>query len=265
MTSSPTPERAPGDAVEQSGQQVRQPDVGPLARRYDELRDTGELWLELVELLVQEGELRGRRVLDVGCGTGRLATLLAEKYACKVWGVDSTPDMVEVASRRVPKGVRVKVAAAEKLPFRDAWFERVTTTLVIHLVDRPRAFAEIRRVLMEHGRYVLLTFDPSYFPGYYLNRFFPSFLEIDLARFPPADVLEQELGSAGFRSVRVANHRQRRSLDREAVLARIRGRHISTFQLISDDEYQDGLARAKRELPEDVTYDEHWLVVVAER
>ena len=264
MTSSPTPDRAPGGAVEQRGHEVRQPDFGPLARRYDELRDTGELWLELVDLLVEEGELRGRRVLDVGCGTGRLATLLAEKYACKVWGVDSTPDMVEVASRRVPKGVRVKVAAAETLPFRDAWFERVTTTLVIHLVDRARAFSEIRRVLAEDGRYVLLTFDPSYFPGYYLNQFFPSFLEIDEARFAPADTLERELVRAEFKGTRVVRHRQRRHIDREDVLQRIRGRHISTFQLISEQEYAEGLARAERELPGSISYDEHWLVIVAE-
>jgi SAM-dependent methyltransferase len=204
-------------------------------------------------------------VLDVGSGTGRLAAVLADKYGCKVWGVDITPDMVDVASERVPRGVRVKVGAAESLPFRDGWFERVTSTLAVHLVERAPAFTEARRVLGAGGRYVILTFDPSYFPGYYLNRFFPSFLEIDAARFPPADVFDHELRTAGFQSVRVVRHHQERSLDREAALTRIRGRHISTFQLISEREYDLGLAQAERELPDVVTYDERWLVVVAER
>ncbi len=78
-------------------------DFGKIARRYDELRDLGELWWELVDVLVREADLRGRRVLDVGCGTGRLAAALAERHGCKVWGVDPSPEMIEVASERVPK------------------------------------------------------------------------------------------------------------------------------------------------------------------
>lgn len=254
MTSSPTPEA-----------RARKPDFGPLARRYDELRNTDELWLDLVDLLVREGDVRGRRVLDVGSGTGRLAAVLADTYGCKVWGVDTTPDMVQVASERVPKSVRMKIGAAENLPFRDGWFERVTTTLVVHLLDRSKAFPEIRRVLAEDGRYVLMTFDPSYFPGYYLNRFFPSFLEIDQARFASSETLERELVRAGFRGTRVARHCQPRKLDRESVLERIRGRHISTFQLISEEEYAEGLRRAEQELPAMIGYDERWLIIVAER
>ena len=41
----------------------------------------------------------------------------------------------------------VKVAPAERLPFKDGWFERAVMWLVVHLVDRPQAFAEARRVL----------------------------------------------------------------------------------------------------------------------
>ena len=55
-------------------------DFGRIAPRYDELRNIGERWPELVDLLVREGDLRGRRVLDVGSGTGRLATILVERY-----------------------------------------------------------------------------------------------------------------------------------------------------------------------------------------
>ena len=205
------------------------------------------------------------RVLDVGCGTGRLAAALAERHACRVWGVDASPEMLAVARERLPRGVRVKRARAEQLPFRDGWFERATMTLVVHHLDRPRAFSEIRRVLAGEGRLVFLTFDPAYFAGYYLNAFFPSFLALDSARFAPPAVLDGELRDAGFRDVKVVRHHQRRTIDRETALRKIRGRHISTFQLISDEEYSAGLERAERELPERIEYDYKWLVVVAVR
>lgn len=204
-------------------------------------------------------------MLDVGCGTGRLAAMLAERYGARVWGVDPTPEMLETARRRVPPGVGLKAGRAEDLPFRDGWFERVTMTLVYHHVDPPRALGEVRRVLAPAGRLALLTFHPAQIGDYYLNRYFPSFSDIDLARFRPPDEIEDALRAAGFGEVRTVEHGQRQSLARDEALARIRGKHISTFQLISDEEYEAGLARAERELPETVEYVSRWLVLVATR
>ena len=58
---------------------------------------------------------------------------------------------------------------------------------------------------------------------------------------------------------------QRGSLARVDALERIRGKHISTFDLISGEEYEAGLARAERELPDRVDYRVEWLVAVAVR
>jgi ubiquinone/menaquinone biosynthesis C-methylase UbiE len=238
-------------------------DFGSLARTYDQLRPADELWHESMELLVQLGDLRGRRILEVGCGTGRLATLLVERHACRVWGVDVSAEMLAVARERVPRGVGLKLASAEDLPFRDGTFERATMTLVVHHLDRPRAFAELIRVLEPGGRLSILSFDPSSFEGYYLNRYFPSFRTIDSARFPDADLLESDLRAVGFGDVAVHRHDQRRQIDRDDALAKIRGRHISSFQLIDDDEYADGLERAERELPDTIEYDNRLLIVTA--
>src|SRR5204863_481520 len=109
----------------------RKPDFSKLAPRYDELRQGNHA--ELVELLVREGDLRGTRVLDVGCGTGSLAVVLAEEYACKVWGVDASSEMLAVARAKVPEGVGLKLGRAEELPFKAGWFERVIATLAVHL------------------------------------------------------------------------------------------------------------------------------------
>lgn len=238
-------------------------DFAPLARSYDELRPTDDNWWRVVELVAREGELAGRRILDVGCGTGRWAVALVEHFGCEVTGIDVSPEMLEVARERVPRGVELRLGTAERLPFADGSFERVLMTLVVHHVERGTAFRESCRVLAQDGKLVLLTFDPEHFAGYYLNRYFPSFLSIDTQRFVPAKTLTGELRAAGFAEVRVVEHRQSTSVDRSAALAKIRGRHISTFQLISGEEYEAGLARAERELPERVEYDYRWLIIRA--
>ena len=45
--------------------------------------------------------------------------------------------------------------------------------------------------------------------------------------------------------------------------SRIHGKHIATFDLIPDEEYEAGVARAERELPERVDYRQEWLIAVA--
>ena len=242
---------------------MRTPDYGKRARSYDELRPADENWWELFALLVAEGDLRGRRVLEVGCGTGRFAVALAERELAKVWAVDPSPEMLAVARARAARGVRFKRADAERLPFKDGWFERAAMTLVVHVLDRTRAFAELRRVLGADGRLVFATFDPAHMRDYWLNRYFPSILQADLARFASAETLAVELRNAGFAGVGSLRLSQRRRIDRETALERIRGRHISTFDLIPEEEVEAGLRRAVDELPEEVEYGLEWLVVVA--
>lgn len=200
-------------------------------------------------------------MLDVGCGTGRLEVALAGR--ARVWGVDAEPAMLEVARRNAPEAT-FKVGRAESLPFKDGWFKRAVMWLSAHLVDRPVAFAEARRVLGADGRLAVATFDPSYFDVFWLNTFFPSMEAVDRARFPTAEELEVELEGAGFADVRLIRLSQTASHTREEGLERIRKGHISTFDLISREEYAEGLARAERELPERIDYRVEWLVAVAD-
>ena len=172
--------------------------------------------------------------------------------------------MLEVARRRA-HGAGLKLGTAEELPFKDGWFERAAMWLVVHLLDRPRAYAELHRVLAPDGRLVIATFDPTYFDDFWLNHYFPSMEEADRARFPTAEDFETELTAAGFEPPRLLRLSQRGLLLREEALERIRGKHIGTFDLITDDEYAAGLERAERELPEELEYGIEWLVAVAVR
>jgi len=236
------------------------PDFGAIAATYDELRPVDANWWELFELLVREADLVGRRVLDVGCGTGRAALALSERGS-RVWGAEPSAEMAERARAR---GVDVKVAPAERLPFKDGWFERALAWLVVHLIDRPAAFGELARVLQPDGRLAIATFDPTHFERYYLNRLFPSLERIDRERFPEPDVLLGELAAAGLEA-RLVRLSQRGEIGRDESLKRIRGRFISTLRLLDEAEFEQGLARAEHELPERVSYELEWVVAVVSR
>lgn len=223
-----------------------------------------ENWWELFELLVAEGDLLGRRVLEVGCGTGRLAVALAERGA-RVWGVDPAEEMLGRA-REAAVGTRVgfKHGRAEGLPFKDAWFERAVMRLVVHLLDRPAALAELARVLVPGGRLAIATFGPAHFRRFWLSEIFPQVEELDRRRFPAPGELEDELAAAGFRAVRTTALAQRSRLSRADALERIRGRFISTLRLLDDEALAAGLERAERELPAEIETPLDWAVVSAE-
>lgn len=168
--------------------------------------------------------------------------------------------MAELARARVST---VKVAPAEQLPFKDGWFERALMWLVVHLVDRPHAFAEAARVLGPEGRLAIGTFHPEHFERYWLKRFFPSLEAIDKARFPTPEELDAELAAAGF--ARVEQHRltQTASVGRERAIERVRGLFISPLQLLDENELEQGLERMQSELPERNEYALEWLVAIA--
>jgi ubiquinone/menaquinone biosynthesis C-methylase UbiE len=234
---------------------------GRLAARYDAVRPVDENWWQVYELVERAADLRGRRVRDIGCGTGRLSVALVERAHAKVWGVDASQEMLAVAKEKV-QGVAFKQAHAEALPFKDGWFERAVLWLVLHLVDRPTALAEARRIIGPDGRLAVVTFHESHFGAHWLNRYLPSLERVDLARFPTEAQVVTELREAGFEGVETHRLEQRVLLSRSDALVRMRERHISTFDLIDEDEIERGLAEAEQTLPEIVEFELRWLVAV---
>lgn len=132
-------------------------DNAELAHAYDRLSNSQfEGGKRLVERLAVTA---GDRVLDVGCGTGRLARWIAQIVGpSSVVGIDPLVDRVAVA-RAGAAGLRFEVGQAEDLgAFDGETFDAVCMSAVFHWVsDKPRALAEIRRVLRPGGRLGLTT------------------------------------------------------------------------------------------------------------
>jgi len=120
----------------------------------------GKFRRTLVELA---GVKRGQAVLDVGCGTGSLAVAAAKVVgpAGSVVGIDPSPEMIGRAKSKARRlgNVRFEMAPAQNLPFPDATFDVVTTSLVLHQLPPDAlhvAIPEMVRVLKPGGRMLLV-------------------------------------------------------------------------------------------------------------
>jgi demethylmenaquinone methyltransferase/2-methoxy-6-polyprenyl-1,4-benzoquinol methylase/phosphoethanolamine N-methyltransferase len=144
------------------------------ARLYDlgtTLLSFGRLSALHREIVDLAGMTSGERVLDVGCGPGRLAIMAARVtgQAGEACGIDPAPEMIALARRNAARagvGVCFEVAAVEALPYPDDHFDVVLSSLVLHhLPDelKHRGLVEIRRVLRPGGRVTAVDFGAT--PG----------------------------------------------------------------------------------------------------
>lgn len=102
---------------------------------------------EFIPLL---GALVGKKVLDVGAGTGRLSLPLANRGA-NVTALDVSLKMLDLVKKKNSK-ITTVIGDAESLPFENETFDIVTAAfLIVHLKDPTRFFDEAYRVLKDGG------------------------------------------------------------------------------------------------------------------
>ncbi len=102
-----------------------------------------------------------RRLVDIGCGRGKLLATL-QGVVPELWGVDESRDQVKGSAELCP-AARILICRADGLALRDDCFDVVVTSQMLHEVvlfggdgELRRVLDEIRRVLVTGGRYLLL-------------------------------------------------------------------------------------------------------------
>ena len=116
--------------------------------------------------LVEQAELRPHHtVLDIGCGTGALDLLIKELHPdVTLTGLDPDPRALARAERKARRAgvtIRFDRGFADALPYPDASFDRVFSSMMLHHVPRAEKaglLSEVRRVLKPGGRLELLDF-----------------------------------------------------------------------------------------------------------
>lgn len=180
-------------------------------------------WVSAVTGIV---DLRGLRVVDLGCGGGIYSTAMAQMGAL-VTGVDCSAQMVSDARERARSlgvgDVRFMQGDAVCTGLEAGTADVVLMRALIHHVpSRPAVLAEARRLLIEHGTVliqdrtmedVLAPPSAEHFRGWFFEMF-PHLIDIEAGRRPGIQEVDRALREAGFSTV---SHRSlpevRRSYD----------------------------------------------------
>ncbi len=231
-------------------------DYSGIAARYDRVREMPEENLDLwIREIIRLGHIqRENIVLEVGCGTGRFALALWEHTNSRVVGLDASADMLKTAKTKPSAGqIEWIEADAETIPYAGKTFDCVFMVFVMHhFDDKRRALTEMCRVLKPGGRLVIATASHGMLQKEIVFRIFPELLRIESSRFPSIPQLRRLLSTAGF--INAAVHRVTGYpgwLTKEAYIQWIREKPISTFHLLSEKNFKEGLRRFKAtDMPE---------------
>jgi O-antigen biosynthesis protein len=141
--------------------------------------------------------VRGRRVLDAGCGVGWGSQLMVEAGAAEVVGVDIAPTAVRASRDLCPLG-RFLVGDVAQLPFAEDSVDVVICLETLEHTRQPgRALDEMRRVLRPDGHLVVSSPNPAVYPAgnpFHVHELPPGELLTEVqSRFGSSQLLRQHL------------------------------------------------------------------------
>ncbi len=207
--------------------------------------DHARQWVRIMAAHAPEN--RPLTVLDLGSGTGRFTSLLAETFCGEAIGVEPSDQMRRIAVERTnhPR-VRFLPGKAEAVPLDDQSVDIVLMFLSLHHVrDRAAAAAEIARVLRPGGRlFVRSAFSHAWRATEFdWHAFFPRARDIEIEMFPTLEEVEDLFAGVGLRRTALIQTREQVAETLEEQARRLHFRAISTFEHMTEDEVQAGFAR----------------------
>lgn len=120
--------------------------------------------LEERPLLESIGNVKNKKVLDVGCGTGRISLKLLRKGA-RIFSIDIIPQMLNKAKEKAKKyggKYEFKLASVYRIPYKNNEFDVVVCSLLIsHLKNLRKAIGEMSRVLKPNGHLIISDQHPT--------------------------------------------------------------------------------------------------------
>ncbi|MCP4305293.1 MAG: class I SAM-dependent methyltransferase [bacterium] len=175
--------------------------------------------------------------IDIGGGRGHHAATWLEWHAVPIV-VDPSAGMSKEASRH--KGVHTVRAYSQFLPFRNDTARLAYFHLSLHYGDWKAALDEVGRVVMSGGECWIWTMGEQHHRASFLARWFPSIGDIDMDRFPDPQEVAAYL-DATCASVIIDKDIEEKVSTAAQWRRAVEARFVSTLQLISDQEFCDGL------------------------
>jgi ubiquinone/menaquinone biosynthesis C-methylase UbiE len=144
-----------------------------IAKFYDKFTEPSLVLLRKIMLKMALPE-EDMRVLEVGCGTGENLKLF-KKSGCEVYGIDLSPSMTKVATKKLGENAHILLGDASQLPYSDNHFDLVIAMLTLHEMSnsiRSPIISEMKRVMKPDGRLLIVDFHPGpiHFPKGWLYK-----------------------------------------------------------------------------------------------
>lgn len=180
-------------------------DATEIPTNYDRGRDHGpelrQLWMDVLSSYV--GDKRLKRILDLGCGTGRFSEALATQFDAQVVGLDPSHKMLEQArNKKVDPRVHYQHGHAEAIPLADSSVDLVFMSMSFHHFKEPLLAArECRRVLREGSLAVLRGGSRDRISSYACVDFFPASRPIMETSLPTVEFMRETFETAGFKTL----------------------------------------------------------------
>ncbi len=228
---------------------MKRADYSEIAEVYDQARPGDSPHLEWwFKKLAEVGQLGpGRRLVDLGCGTGRWTIPLAERTDCEAVGLDNSAEMLAKAREKDRQGrVTWVVGDVERLELEPESFDCALMSLMMHhMYDHLTAFRGVYRVLRPMGVFLIRQGTLEQIVNDATHRFWPETVSIDLARTPLRGEIEGWLARAGFEEVQVELVRQTSYASNERLLEELRLRVCSVLRMIGNEAFAAGLRRVE--------------------
>jgi len=179
-------------------------DKTDISKTYNRGRDLAtevmQQWMDVVSTHVEEGSVR--RVVDLGCGTGRFSPSLARRFTANVVGIDPSSKMLaEARSNRSLAGLFYISAYGEALPLPSSSVDLIFVSMAFHHFNEPLQVAlECARVLREQGRVFLRTGCRENAAVYPYVPYFPSSRALIEERLPSLLLQESVFNSAALKT-----------------------------------------------------------------
>jgi ubiquinone/menaquinone biosynthesis C-methylase UbiE len=200
-----------------------------------------DLWMSTIARHLEERNVK--RILDLGCGTGRFTNALAAHFDAEVIGIDPSKKMLEQArSKQIGQRVRYDIGSAEAIPLPDDSVDLVFMSMIFHHLAEPALAArECRRVLREGGTAFLRAGTRERISAYPYVDFFPASRPILERVLAKRDDVCQVFEAAGFRVAAVDLVTQQIAPSLERYADKLSAGADSVLASLSDSDFEAGM------------------------
>lgn len=186
---------------------------------------------------------KNEAVLDFGCGTGNYLKQFTIDYEIRPYGIEPSDEMRKIAKEKV-QTENILAGNHTSMPFSNLQFSKIYSTDVIHHIDQlDLLFHNLFNIANPGAKFCICTESVNQLQEKYWVRYFPSIPDIDAKRFHTIETILKCGESAGWihrGTLQTETHIVASISD--AFMERIRQKTLSVLNLISDVEYQHGVA-----------------------